>query len=71
MFYTVLQTSRGVLFTKKTSLDPDLFSHGGKQVWTYSVLGDRIYEMRCLFVAVGPNARCLIGITCQCHMPTC
>ena len=22
----------------------------------FSVLGDRIYEMRCLFVAVGPNA---------------
>ena len=42
-----------------------------KQVWTYSVLvenkfglfqvlGDRIYEMRCLFVAVGPNARFIV-----------
>ena len=27
-----------------------------KHVWTYSVLGDRIYEMRCLFVAVAFNA---------------
>ena len=26
------------------------------QVWTFSVLGDRIYVMRCLFVAVGLNA---------------
>ena len=42
-----------------------------KQVWTYSVLvenkfglfqvlGDRIYEMRCPFVAVGPNARFIV-----------
>ena len=30
--------------------------------------GDRIYEMRCLFVAVGLNARCLTGITH--HRPT-
>ena len=30
---------------------------------------DRIYEMRCLFVAVGPNARFIVtGITC--HRPT-
>ena len=43
-----------VIFTAKTSLD--LFSLGQKQVWTYSVLGDRIYEIRCLFVAVGLNA---------------
>ena len=41
MFYAV-QTSR-VIFTAKTSLV--LFSPGRKQVWTYSVLGDRIYEM--------------------------
>ena len=27
-----------------------------KQVWTFSVLCDRIYEMRCPFVAVGLNA---------------
>ena len=38
----------------KTSLD--LFSLGRKQAWTYSVLGDQIYEMRWLFVAVGLNA---------------
>ena len=42
-----------------------------KQVWTYSalvenrfglfqVLGDRIYEMRCPFVAVGLNARFIV-----------
>ena len=42
-----------------------------KQVWTYSVLvenkfglfqvlGDRIYEMRCLFAAVGLNARFIV-----------
>ena len=38
----------------KTSLD--VFSPRRKQVWTFSVLGDRIYEMRYLFVAVGHNA---------------
>ena len=27
-----------------------------EQVWTYSVLGDQIYERRCLFVAVELNA---------------
>ena len=52
VFYAV-PTSR-VIFTVKTSLD--FFSLGKEQVWTYSVLGDRIYEMRCLFVAVGLNA---------------
>ena len=31
-----------------------------KQVLTYLVLGDRIYEMKCLFVAVGPNARFIV-----------
>ena len=25
------------------------------QVWSLSVLGDRIYEMTCLFIAVGLN----------------
>ena len=39
----------------KTSFD--LFSLSREQVSPFSVLGDRIYEMRCLFVAVGPNAR--------------
>ena len=34
----------------------DAFSLSREQVWTFSVLGDRIYEMRCLFVAVGFNA---------------
>ena len=52
MFYAV-PTSR-VIFMSKSSLD--LFSLGRKQVWTYSVLGDGIYEMRCLFVVVGLNA---------------
>ena len=52
MFYAIW-TSR-VIFMAKTSLD--IFSLGRKLVLTYSVLGDRIYEMRCLFEAVGPNA---------------
>ena len=41
-FYTV-PTAR-VIFTAKTSLD--VFSLSRKQVWTFSVLGDRIYELR-------------------------
>ena len=49
MFYTV-PTAR-VIFMAKTSLD--VFSLRQEQVWTFSVLGDQIYEMRCLFVAVG------------------
>ena len=52
MFYA-LPTAM-VIFTAKTSLD--VFSLIREQVWTFSVLGDRIYEVRCLFVAVGPNA---------------
>ena len=45
-----------------------------EQVWTFSVLGDRIYEMRCLFVAVGLNA-CFIVLPhwdnmSQAHMLT-
>ena len=51
-FYAV-PTAR-VIFTAKTSLD--VFSLSQEQVWTDSVLADRIYEMRCLFVAVGLNA---------------
>ena len=56
VFYAV-PTAR-VIFTAKTSLD--VFSLSGEQVWTFSVLGDRIYEMRCPFVAVGPNARFIV-----------
>ena len=53
-FYAVL-TAR-VIFTVKTSLD--IFSLSREQV--FAVLGDQIYEMRCLFVAVGPNARFIV-----------
>ena len=52
MFYAV-PTFR-VIFTVKTSLD--VFSLRREHVWTFSVFGDQIYEMRCLFVAVGLNA---------------
>ena len=53
MFYAV-PTAR-VIFRTKTSLDA--FSlRLVEQVWTFSVLGDRIYEMSCLFVAGGLNA---------------
>ena len=52
MFYAV--TTARVIFTVKTSLD--IFSLRREQVWTFSVLADRIYEMRCLFVAVGLTA---------------
>ena len=52
MFYAVL-TAR-VIFTVKTSLD--VFSLRQEQVWTFSILVYRIFEMRCLFVAVGLNA---------------
>ena len=45
-------------FHRKTSFD--VFSLSREQVWTFSVLSDRIYEMRCLFVAVGPNARFIV-----------
>ena len=55
-FYAVPTAS--VIFTVKTSLD--VFSLSQEQVWTFSVLGDRIYEMRCLFVAVGLNARFIV-----------
>ena len=56
MFYA-MPTAR-VIFTAKTSLD--IFSLSREQVWTFSVLGDRIYEMKCLFVAVGLNARFIV-----------
>ena len=47
-----------VIFTAKTSFD--VFSLSQEQVWTFSVLCDRIYEMRCPFVAVGLNARFIV-----------
>ena len=34
-----------VIFMAKTSCD--VFTLSREQVWTFSVLGDRIYEMRC------------------------
>ena len=42
---------RGLFSQRKTSLD--VFSYRREQVWTFSVLGDRSYATRCLFVAVG------------------
>ena len=51
-FYAV-PTAR-VISTAKTNFD--IFSLSREQVWTFLVLGDRIYEIRCLFVAVGLNA---------------
>ena len=69
-FYAV--PTAGVIFTAKTCLD--VFSLSRKQVWTFSVLGDQIYEMRCPFVAVGLNA-CFIVLPhwdnmSQAHMLT-
>ena len=55
-FYVV--PSARVIFAAKTSLD--IFSLSRDQVWTFSVLGDQIYEMRCLSVAVGLNARFIV-----------
>ena len=52
MFYAV-PTAR-VIFKAKRSFDVSSLSR--EQVWTFSVLGDRIYEMRGPFVAVGLNA---------------
>ena len=49
MFY-VVPTAR-VIFTKKTNLD--VFGLRQEHVFTFSVSGDRVYEMRCLFVKVG------------------
>ena len=48
MFYVV--PTAMVIFTTKTSLD--VFSLRREHVWTFSVLGDQIYEMRFLFVAL-------------------
>ena len=52
-FYAV-PTAR-VIFTVKTCLD--IVSLIQDQVWSFSVLDNSIYEMRCPFVAVGLNAR--------------
>ena len=43
-----------VIFTAKTSLD--VFCLSPEQVWIFHSLGDQIFEMKCLFVAVGLNA---------------
>ena len=61
-----------VIFTAKTSFD--VFSLSQEQGWTFSVLGDRVNEMRCPFVAVGLNA-CFIVLPhwdkiSQAHMLT-
>ena len=42
----------------KTSLD--VFSLRGEPVQTFSVLGDRIYETSCLFIAVGLSVLCIV-----------
>ena len=49
MFYPI--PAARVIFTAKTSLG--VFSLRQEQVWTFSILGDPIFKMRCLFVAVG------------------
>ena len=56
MFY-VVPTTR-VIFKAKTILD--VFSLIREQVLTFLVWGDQIYEMRCLFVAVGLNVRFIV-----------
>ena len=56
MFYAIPTAS--AIFTAKTSLD--VSSLRLQQVWTFSVWGDQIYEMRCLFVAGGLNARFIV-----------
>ena len=61
-----------VIFTAKACLD--VFSLSREQVWTFSVLGGQIYEMRCPFVVVGLNA-CFIVLRhwdnmSQAHMLT-
>ena len=56
MFYAG-PTAR-VIFKAKTSLE--VFSLRREQVWTLLVLGDRIYELRCLLVAVGLNTHFLM-----------
>ena len=56
VFYAV-PTAR-VILTAKTSLD--IFSLSREQVWTFSVSGDWIYEVRCPYVAVGLNAHFIV-----------
>ena len=48
----------GSFSRRKTSFY--VFSLSREQVWTLSVLGDGIHEMRCPFVAVGLNARFIV-----------
>ena len=47
-----------VIFMAKKSLD--IFSLSREQVWTFLISCDRIYEIRYLFVAVGPNALIIV-----------
>ena len=56
MFYAI-PTAR-VIFPAKTSFD--VFNLSQEQVLTFSVLADRIYEMRCPFVSVGLSARFIV-----------
>ena len=51
MCYAVLAAS--VIFMAKNSLD--VLSLRQEHVWTFLFLGDQIYEMGCLFIAVGPH----------------
>ena len=51
-FY-VVPTAR-VIFTAKTS--SDVFGLSQEQVWTLSVLGDRIYELRSLCTDTGSTS---------------
>ena len=44
----------GSFSLQKNSLN--IFSLRPEKVWSNLVFGDQIYEMRCLFVAVGLNA---------------
>ena len=48
-----------VILTAKTCLE--VYSLSPEQVCTFSVLGDRIYEMRCPFVAVGLYSAAPLG----------
>ena len=54
MFVCGISLTSGQLFSE---LFPDCTRSCFSQVVSRRRGGDRIYEMRCLFVAVGPNAR--------------
>ena len=47
-----------VIFTAKNKFGRIQISQ--EQVWTFSILGDPIYETRCPFIAVGLNARFIV-----------